>query len=167
MLRLSKKPVMLGIVNDGIVNGLDLAALSARLEEDIAREEARRDDAIQRVTELRELLKNTQQLLEYATGTPQSGEETQQTQVGPTTGSSLADQVLQAFRGDRNQVLSMNTIVERVMAANSDATAGSVRNAVYYAAGMGKRLDKKGRGRFALKDSSTPVTAGVEAEGTT
>jgi hypothetical protein len=165
MLRSSKRCCTLGIVDHGIVNGLDLAALSARLKKDIASAEARRDEAIQRVTELHELLKNTQQLLEYATGTPQSGEKAQQTKVSPTTGS-IADQVVQAFRDDPAQVLSMNTIVERVMAANSEARAASVRNAVYYAAGTGKRLKKSGRGRFVLRDSSAPDTTGAEVEGT-
>jgi hypothetical protein len=131
------------------------------LDADIVEAERVEAEAGRRTAQLRTMRENIEQLIQYAAAVNGSG--------GPATMSgtkSLTDQVVQVFVSHPNDVLDMNAILEHLRQAGSEASVPSIRNAVYYAAGTGGRLNKKGRGRFALKDSSAPDTTGAEVEGT-
>ncbi|MCV7165604.1 hypothetical protein [Mycobacterium stomatepiae] len=154
-----KKIVYPGVMTTASASGVDLPALAAQLDQDIL-------DAERRLAELRALRQHTEQLLKYAFAV-RSAVVHGQPSTGKSTKASLTDQVVQVFLDDPDAVLDADEVIARLRENGLQVGAGSVRNALYYAAGNyaaagSHGLIKKGRGRFALRDSSTPVTTGVE-----
>ncbi|WP_090600399.1 hypothetical protein [Mycobacterium lentiflavum] len=134
-------------------SGVDLPELAAQLDQDIL-------DAERRLAELRALRQHTEQLLKYAFAV-RSAVVHGQPSTGKSAKASVTDQVVQVFLDDPGAVLEADEVISRLRAKGLNAEAGSVRNALYYAVNS-ERLTKEGRGRFALRDSSTPVVTGVE-----
>jgi hypothetical protein len=86
-------------------------------------------------------------------------------EVPPTVGeaATFTDAVITVFEQRTDAILGVDDVLEILKESRSDATKERVRNAIYYADKLGKLHRVEGRpGKFTLKDTSTPVAAGVE-----
>jgi hypothetical protein len=150
----------MGHVTDTSATEHGLYALVARLDADIVEAEQVAVEAERRVAQLRAMRENAEQLMKYQAALNGSGGHVQ------TSGKkSVTDQVVQVFISHPSDVLNIDEVIDHIRETGGEVSVSSARNAVYYAATSG-RLKRLGRGRFALKDSSTPAAAGVEVEGT-
>lgn len=77
--------------------------------------------------------------------------------------TTFTDAVIAVFEQRPQAHLGVDDVFESLRESRTDATKDRVRNALYYADNQGKLHRVKGRrGKFTLKDTSTPVAAGVD-----
>jgi hypothetical protein len=126
-----------------------------RLDHDIA-------EAERRLAQLRAMRENALQFVEqYFASTPVPAETTPPEQPSPAR-ESLTDAVVQVFQNRPNEVLDVDDVLNEVRNNGVEATRPGVRNAIHYAVRLEKLRKDARRGRFAFKDTSTPVAAGVD-----
>jgi hypothetical protein len=75
---------------------------------------------------------------------------------------SLTDQVVEVFQRRPDAVLDADEVLKDLTDDGVETTREAVRNAIHYAA-RNNRIHKQRRGRFTLKDTSTPAATGVDA----
>lgn len=79
---------------------------------------------------------------------------------------TFTDAVIGVFEQRPGHLLRVDDVLEKLQESRTDATKDRVRNALYYAEKQGNLHRPKGRpGTFTLRDTSTPVAAGVEVSG--
>lgn len=133
----------------------------ARLDADLADAEQQLALAQQRVDELRSMRANVLPFVERYVSAPVT--TTQTAPEAPRYGS-LTDAVLRVFQQRPNAELSMNAVLDALKAEGFTAERIAVKNAIHGSVRKGALVNPI-RGRFALKDTSTPVAAGVEVNG--
>ena len=135
----------------------ELSEALARLDEDIA-------EAEQRVAELRAMRASVQPFIDkYMTSGTASGTFTFAGTAGGQRPASLTDAVITVFEEHPNQVLDVDDTLTYVRANGVEASRDAVRNAINYAVKLKKvGRDEPRRGRYFLKDTSTPAATGVD-----
>lgn len=123
------------------ISNVDLHGVATQLDSDILETECRLD-------ELRAMRENIDPLIKYMAA---SGPHPLVT----STKASLTDHVVGVFLHHPTAVFEVDHVVDHLKHDGIEAERQSVRNAVYYGVNSG-RLDKRGRGRFALRDTSAP-----------
>lgn len=120
---------------------VDLRGVAAQLDSDIL-------ETKRRLGELEAMRENIDPLIAYAAV---SGP-----QPATSTKTSLTDRVVTVFLDHPTAVFDVGDVMQRLGPESQQPLSKySVRNAIYYGVNSG-RLDKRGRGRFALRDTSAP-----------
>jgi hypothetical protein len=145
-------------MSNAAVAGDDLSGAVARLDQDIVETE-------RRLAELRAMRESIQGFLErYVEAGQAVPDPGPQTPTAPTR-LSITDEVVRVFQmQEPGAVLDVDEVLKHLRDNGIDAKHDATRNAIYYAV-RSKRLHKERRGRFTLKDTSTPAATGVEDNG--
>lgn len=146
---------------DSVVSAAGLSEAIARLDRDIAEAEQRARDAEQRVVELHAMRASIQPFIERYVAAAQVTAE-----PSVSRPASLTDEVIKVFENHPGEVLDVDEALAHVLENGVETTRVPVRNAINYAVRLGKvvRAEHR-RGRYILKDTSTPAGTGVEVNG--
>ena len=136
---------------------VDLGTALAKLDRDIAETELR-------LVELKTMRENIRPFFARYIGASNMpvGGVGQIDSFGSSEASSMADRVMRVFEDNPDAVLDFDAVIE--LLANQFGTIAkrdAVRNAIHYAVRRGK-IHQERRGRFTLKDTSTPAGTGVD-----
>jgi hypothetical protein len=126
----------------------------------------------QRLAEIREIQKQIVGLIQRADRLTSQGlgmeglpitvpSEPQELPLAGNDAATFTNAVILVFKRRPDAVLSIDEVTEILEQSRSDTTKERVRNALYYAAKQG-HLHRFKAGKFTLRDTSTPVAAGVE-----
>lgn len=131
-----------------------LAEPLRRLDRDIAELESR-------LAELRAMRANVQPFIERYGAADRDDQHAEQ--PVETRPPSLTDEVIKVFEDRPGEVLDVDDTLAHVQDNGVHTSRVAVRNAINYAVRLGKvTRDEHRRGRYTLRDTSTPAATGVD-----